>query len=818
MAPEQARSEKVLTTAVDVYSLGAILYELLTGRPPFQAASPLDTVLQVLEREPEPLRKLNPRIDPDLETVCLKCLDKNGSQRYASAEALAEDLERWLRHEPILARPVGGFERLRRWCRRKPLVAGLILATIVTLLSGSILSTYFAIQANAQADETRRLLYDSQLNLAQRAWESAHFDRVVELLEGQRPKQRGDVDLRGFEWHYLWRHSYLQARVLQGHTGRVTGLCFSPDGKRLASASADQTIKLWDVATNKQIQTINGLDGSVSCIAYSPDGKRLAAGLSRGRVRIWDAATSTTIRTIRAHANAVTALAFSPDSNRLASASKDKTAKIWHAQTGEQVLAFTEYSMPVDAVCFSPDGKHLATTSMQLRQKQNGYDRTVKVWDAQTGRMVYTTHGSGGSICFSPDGKQLATYTGQSVRIHDAPTSKDFFLPSGLGDAGLAFSSDGKWVTAAGWKMWGSGHDRFSVKVWDAVTGQHLFSLRGSGTLSARREYAIGSVSFSPDGKRLSAAEGNQVIIWDLTPTSAALTIDKAGLVALRPDGQLIATNSVVDNDVHLWQTATGQQLFHFPGHSGSVTSLAFSPDGQRLASGWPDGTMKLWDLSSRQEILSIPGKFGRLYEVVFSPDGRRVAGHCAGPDEHERLILWDAVTGEQVLDVRTGGVDMAFSADGKKVACAHMNDLVDIWDLTNGKELPSIRWPSKKISRVALSPDGKRLATAAFEWQPNDGGHVQIWDVSSGREVLALKGHSDTVTGIVFSPDGKRLATSSEDLTVKLWDMVTGQETLSLAGFAAKVAVVAFSQNGWHLAASLQNGMVKVWDATNSH
>jgi WD40 repeat protein/tRNA A-37 threonylcarbamoyl transferase component Bud32 len=850
MAPEQAGSNAAVGPAADVYALGAILYELLTGRPPFRAATSWDTVKQVVSQEPVAPSRLHPRLPQDLETICLKCLEKAPARRYATAAALAEDLTRFLNGEPIVARPVRAVGRIWRWCRRHPLEAALAAVVLAALAAGTAISTYFAVQAGArekdalvraqearderdradrkarevkeahasrarvEQDYTRHILYAAQMNLGQNAWREAQAARLLDVLNRQRPAA-GAEDLRGFEWHFLWRLCHSQRRTWQGHRHNCTCVAFSRDGKRLASASHDGTAKVWDAQTGQVIFTLKGHSHAVQSVAFSPDGNRLASGEADGTLAFWDLRTGRQERSLKGHTWIIDRVAFRPDGKQVLTASHDGTLKLWDADTGRELQVLRGHAKSVWDAAYRPDGKQLAS---------GGEDGTIRLWDADTGRQTATLTGHANMVfrlAWSPDGKQLVSGGGRvhvspapnEIKVWDASAARERYTiwsPHGTSIWSLAWSPDGK--------QFASGSGDRTVKVWDAATGRELFTLLGH-TESAS------SLAYSPDGERLASGGADGPIrLWDARtdPSGPTLAGHRAAVaaVAFSPDGRRLASVGA-DAAVQVCDAEAGRATLNlraasgpFTASRGAVGGAAFSPDGRWVAAAFEklsktnaSHEVWVWNASTGSPVLMVNGLGAAVAGLAFSPDGRWLA--LAGPGK--TVAVWDVLGGTKALTCEGHGgrvAAVAFSPDGRRLTSASEDQTIRLWDAQTGRAVRTLRGHAAAVHGVAFSPDSEQLASAGAD------GTVKVWDARSGREMLTLKGHTDCVCSVAFSPDGKRLASGSRDSTVKLWDARTGLEVLTLKGHALAVRGLAFSPDGRRLATASEDKTVKVWNA----
>jgi WD40 repeat protein len=584
--------------------------------------------------------------------------------------------------------------------------------------------------------------------------------------------------------------------ILRGHNDWVLSVVWSPDERRLATASRDRTTRIWDADTGSELAVMHGHDDWVRGVAWSPDGRRLATVSSDRTLRIWDADTGSELAILHGHNDWIHGVAWSSDGRRLATASDDRTARIWDADNGSELAILRGHEDPVRSVAWSPDGQRLATASN---------DHTARTWDADNGSELAVLRGHDNDIwgvAWSPDGQRLATAShDRTARIWDADNGSELAVLRGHDNEvwEVAWSPDGQRLATAS-------HDR-TARIWDADNGSELAVLRG-------HDDSIRESAWSPNGRRLATASNDRTArIWNTRGSTELAAMyghdhDVRGVV-WSPDGRRLATASR-DRTARIWDANDGSELAVLRGHDNEVWGVVWSPDGRRLATASRDRTARIWDANDGSELAALRGHDDWLRGVAWSPDGRQLA--TASGDRTVRI--WGADCGSELAALRGHEDpvrDVAWSPDGRRLATVSSDRTVRIWDADDGDELATLHGHDNWIHAVAWSPNGRRLATASGDRT------VRIWDASDSSALATLHGHDDAVRGVAWSPDGRRLATASADRTVRTWDAESGAEVIVVGAHAKGVESVSWSPDCRRIASGSLDGTSRVWDATIS-
>ncbi len=776
MPPEQAWGElEKVEERSDIYSLGAVLYEILTGKPPFEGHTPFEVIGKVQQygegkRSFLPVQSLEKNAPPDLSAIAEKALGPKAENRYPSVRHLLREMEAYLQGRRVGAYEYGVWDVLRLFVKRHKALSGAIASVfVVILISGFLISMAYQ-EAVKQRDAAKRNLAEAFLNAAQLAENDLEWSKAAAYYAAARINyDRQDAQIGVIENEK--RAVFPALRLTVGRP--VSSISFAPDGGTLASAGQDKMVRLWDPRTGKEKGRLPDGEKALRSVVFSPDGSLLAALREDGSLRVWKTGSGEELSAFREHGAGLNSFAFSPDGKTLAAGAEDQTIRLWDVGTGRENFSLRGHEGTVLSVAFSPAGNFLAS---------GGEDESVRLWDLSSGKekAKWKDHtDSVRIVSFSPDGKFLASAGKDNlIQLREVSTGtlRQTIAGHENGITSISFSRDGTLFATGSWDT--------KVRLFEIEAGREIARVTG-------HEEAVLSVRFSPDGKRLaSAGVDGSIRLWDIPAEKGIhrITPHRSSIqsAAISPSGKTLVSAGV-DNTIRLVDLSSGKEIWQFENPGDFFYSVAFSPDGKLVASGSREKVVHLLDAGTGKELGRLAGHEDRVRAVAFSPDGKEIAS-----GSNDRTVrLWDASAqkGKARLIGHADQVSaVAFSPDGKTVASGSNDETVRLWD-ASGKEI-SRREVHSPVTALAFSPDGKWLASGT------KGKFLQCWELTGRKETKLFEGHTGIINSVAFSPDGKTLASGSNDGTACLWDVTTGART-ALFTNPPRVSSIVYSPDG---------------------
>jgi len=702
--------------------------------------------------------------------------------------------------------PRAEIHRQQRAFRRGMLRAASFSSTILATLGYLTLQTMHSVREARMAqrhtraaleilqqekEATNRHLFVANLNLAQRAYEEGNIQRALELLNICR-QSTADANYTRFEWRYVWKLCHGELHTFCGHTEPLYSVALSPDGRWVATGSADYRVKVWDAATGRERWTFPGHTAEVHAVVFSRDGRILITGSADATVKLWDIASGCQVRTLH-NGSGMFALALSPNGRILVTGNADKSIRVWDWKKGRLLRTLRGNETAIYAVAISSDNRTVVT---------GDFGGGVKLWDIHSGRKIRTLQREGAKptpVAFSPNGRWVAAVAiDKSIQLWDTGTGRTIRRLKGHSHAvsSLATSPDGRWLASAGVDQ--------IVRIWNVTTGQEAWRIRGHTRF-------VRSVAFSGNGRTLvTGSDDGTAKIWALPEGKKGweLSASTGPVVsaAISPDGKRVAMGTA-GGIIWLWDVAKGTDMGTLPGRQKPLWAAAFDNSGRTLATGHVDGTIVLWDVERRRAQRVLRGHQGIIWDLAFSPDGRLLATGSA--DGTARL--WDVATGRMIRILQTGQTTIVvFSFSNATLATGSVDGDVKLWNVKTGHERLSVQAHSKAVSSIAFSPDDRLLATAGGDQK------IKLWEVSTGQNKFAFTAHAGTVNSVAFSPDGRTLASGGGDGKVRLWDVYSGRQMGTLAAPNRELNVVSFTPDGNALLAVFVEGTVYQWRAAS--